>query len=392
MRTSVKQLANTCVFALAALAATNASAQTSDVPRPQKVVIVVLENHNFEQIVGDTANAPFLNNTIIKTGLLFTNSHGVEHPSQPNYLQLFSGSNQGVTNSNATPNNPYDLNLLVIKLQAAIANPQTPADQIPGLKAQLAQIQAALAAGYDPKIATGDAFPINANFYPVFGEPIQIPFMTPNLGSVLANAGKTFTEYVEGLSATGAADEFGYPVIAKINNPADPYSVGYAHRHDPAADWISATPVGNQLPRTAVQDFANFGSDNTNFAYLPNVSLVVPNTINDMHDGAIPASTAVGDQWMQKNFSSYLNWAKTHKSLLIVTTDESDQSPENRIMTVINGDPSLFQAGSSNQSISHHEILRAVESMFGTAYAGYSSVVGDLAWTGGKLTATSPAN
>lgn len=31
---------------------------------------------------------------------LFTQMYGVEHPSQPNYLDLFSGSNQGVTNNN----------------------------------------------------------------------------------------------------------------------------------------------------------------------------------------------------------------------------------------------------------------------------------------------------
>jgi acid phosphatase len=31
---------------------------------------------------------------------LFTQAYGVEHPSQPNYLDLFSGGNQGVTNNN----------------------------------------------------------------------------------------------------------------------------------------------------------------------------------------------------------------------------------------------------------------------------------------------------
>lgn len=65
-------------------------------PRPAHIVIAVEENHGYGQIVG-SANAPYINQ-LIKTGALFTNSHGVGHPSQPNYLALFSGDIQGVKN------------------------------------------------------------------------------------------------------------------------------------------------------------------------------------------------------------------------------------------------------------------------------------------------------
>jgi hypothetical protein len=204
---------------LAALSAMSAMAQQPDFPTPQKVVIVIMENHDYEQIVGDTTNAPFINGQIINGGLLFTNAHAIEHPSQPNYLDFFSGSNQGANNDNAAPTNNFDLNALVAKLQAAISNPATPADQIPALQGQLSQIQGLLAAGFDPKGATGDAFPIAQNFNPVYGEPVQIPFTTPNLASVLLAAGRTFTEFAEGLTAAGAADEYGYAILAKINNP-----------------------------------------------------------------------------------------------------------------------------------------------------------------------------
>src|SRR5262245_26067028 len=107
-------------------------------PHPKKVVVVVLENHNFEQIVGDTVNAPFINDEIIRGGLLFTSSHATQHPSQPNYLDLFSGSTQGVNNANAAPTNTFDLNFFKARLEAAIANPATPPQQIPGLQALLA--------------------------------------------------------------------------------------------------------------------------------------------------------------------------------------------------------------------------------------------------------------
>ena len=65
-------------------------------PRPDHIIIVVEENHGYGQIVG-SANAPYINE-LIKTGALFTNSHGIGHPSQPNYLALFSGDIQGVKN------------------------------------------------------------------------------------------------------------------------------------------------------------------------------------------------------------------------------------------------------------------------------------------------------
>ncbi|NGQ93605.1 acid phosphatase [Brevibacillus sp. SYP-B805] len=58
------------------------------------IVIVVEENHSYRQIIGNKA-APFMN-SLAKQGALFTNAHGIQHPSQPNYLALFSGSNQNV--------------------------------------------------------------------------------------------------------------------------------------------------------------------------------------------------------------------------------------------------------------------------------------------------------
>ncbi|MBX5437180.1 MAG: acid phosphatase [Alicyclobacillaceae bacterium] len=65
------------------------------VPPPDHVVIVVEENHSYPEIAGNP-NAPYIR-SLMREGAVLTNYHGVEHPSQPNYLDLFSGSNQGVT-------------------------------------------------------------------------------------------------------------------------------------------------------------------------------------------------------------------------------------------------------------------------------------------------------
>lgn len=59
------------------------------------IVVVVEENHGFNQIVGNPS-ATYINE-LIGNGALATNSHGVAHPSLPNYLALIGGSTFGVT-------------------------------------------------------------------------------------------------------------------------------------------------------------------------------------------------------------------------------------------------------------------------------------------------------
>jgi phosphatidylinositol-3-phosphatase len=71
------------------------TAQAGQVPRPAHTVVVVLENHSYAEIIGNP-DAPFIN-SLARRGALFTHSYAITHPSEPNYLALFSGSTQGVT-------------------------------------------------------------------------------------------------------------------------------------------------------------------------------------------------------------------------------------------------------------------------------------------------------
>jgi len=79
------------------------SAIAQALPRPDHIVIVIAENHAYSQIIGNP-DAPYINALAAK-GMLLTQSYGVTHPSQPNYIALFSGDTQGI-DSNACP---YDL-------------------------------------------------------------------------------------------------------------------------------------------------------------------------------------------------------------------------------------------------------------------------------------------
>ncbi|MFJ5233788.1 alkaline phosphatase family protein [Kitasatospora sp. NPDC088391] len=77
-------------------AATGSTAQAAGLPTPDHVIVVVMENHAYSQVIG-SSSAPYLNNTIKAGGANLTQSYGLTHPSEPNYYMLFSGSNQGRT-------------------------------------------------------------------------------------------------------------------------------------------------------------------------------------------------------------------------------------------------------------------------------------------------------
>lgn len=68
----------------------------------QHIYLIMMENKEYTEIVANP-QAPYLNSLIANFGLA-TNYLSIAHPSQPNYITLFSGSTQGVTSDSR-----YDL-------------------------------------------------------------------------------------------------------------------------------------------------------------------------------------------------------------------------------------------------------------------------------------------
>ena len=244
------------------------------VPRFDHVVVVVEENRSYSEIIGSPA-APYLN-SLAAGGALFTRSYGLTHPSQPNYLALFSGSTQGVT---------------------------------------------------------GDSCPHS--------------FTGPNLASQLLAAGLGFAGYSESM-------------------PSDGYlgcgSDSYARKHNPWSDFST-------LPPTVNRTLSSFPSD---YAALPTVSFVIPNLDNDMHDGSVPA----GDSWLRDHLDGYARWAKAHRSLLVVTWDENDNSPGNHIATIFYG--ASVKAGRYAERVSHYRLLRTLQVAYGLPALGDSGTASPI--------------
>ncbi|HSL03876.1 MAG TPA: alkaline phosphatase family protein [Nitrospiraceae bacterium] len=247
-------------------------------PRPDHIVIVIEENHSYSQII-DSPNAPYLNK-LAAQGAVFTQSFGITYPSQPNYLALFAGSTQGITDNSC---------------------PHT--------------------------------------------------FTTPNLGHALLEAGLTFAGYSEDLPSVG-------PLICSEGL--------YTRKHNPWVNWQDS--VANGLPASANVPLTDFP---TEYSMLPTVSMIVPNQVNDMHHGNNPEAIQTGDRWLREHLEAYVQWAKQHNSLLIVTWDEDNKKENNRIATLFVGP--MVQAGRYGQRITHYNVLRTIEDLYGLPHAGASA-------------------
>lgn len=73
----------------------SAAPAAAAIPTPDHVVVVVFENHAYDQVIG-SSKAPYIN-SLVAGGANLTQSYAETHPSQPNYYALFSGDTQGVT-------------------------------------------------------------------------------------------------------------------------------------------------------------------------------------------------------------------------------------------------------------------------------------------------------
>lgn len=87
-------------FAIAAIltgiSCTTEQLPPKSLPKPDHIVVLIFENHDYQMIL-DTSAADYLHTLMLDPQTAhFTESTALGHPSQPNYIMLFSGDNQGV--------------------------------------------------------------------------------------------------------------------------------------------------------------------------------------------------------------------------------------------------------------------------------------------------------
>lgn len=245
-------------------------------PRASYVTIVIMENRDYASIIG-SSQAPYINNTLVPISALMTNSHAIGHPSEPNYLALFSGSTQGVSDDSC---------------------PHT--------------------------------------------------FSAANLGSELIAAKLTFAGYSESMPSNG------------FTGCTSPNGL-YARKHNP---WVNFSNV----PAKSNLVYKKFPVKK-----MPTVSIVVPNLCDDMHD----CSTQAGDTWLSQHLPAIIKWDTAHNGLLILTWDEaSPDNGGNPIATLLTGP--MITAGQYSQNITHYDVLRTIEDIYGLTCTANACSAGDL--------------
>jgi len=190
------------------------------------------------------------------------------------------------------------------------------------------------------------------------------PLAGSNLGMQLLRAGRSFKGYSEDLPAIGS----------KVVR-----SGLYARKHVP---WVSFSnlPAGKTADSSCNLRFQDFPTD---FRQLPTVAFVIPNLIDDMHDGAVPASIRAGDTWLRTRLDAYYQWAKKNNSLLILTFDENDHNSigftnpaareaaeRNRIVTILAGSHVRHADYDEGKGVTHVNLLRTLEAMYGLPRSG----------------------
>lgn len=130
-----------------------------------------------------------------------------------------------------------------------------------------------------------------------FSSPVSVD----NLARDLITAGKTWKSYEESIPYVGYAGGDSYP---------------YVKHHNPFAYFTDVVNSSTQVQNLV--SLSQFNSDLANDR-LPNFSLLVPNLLDDGHDGPLQ----LADEWLQQNVEPLISSPTFQRDgLLIIVFDE----------------------------------------------------------------------
>ena len=251
----VQSLAVVCsLIMLAATALTPAGATSEQIShgRSAHIFVIVMENHATDEIIGNSADAPYINQLATNYGVA-TNYYGVTHPSLPNYLALFSGDFQGIWDD----------------CKAGADVTCAPEEFVPNsgdaTASQLLTPQQVASASATPHWFTGQ-----------------------NLVDQLEAHHLTWKAYMQSIPETGSTVE--YAPVDIINGQSVPRKL-YAQKHNP---FMYFADIRNNPARMKqIVPFTQFGADLAS-NNVPNFVWISPDQCRDMHGVSTSNAAAVG--------------------------------------------------------------------------------------------------
>ena len=181
-----------------------------------------------------------------------------------------------------------------------------------------------------------------------------------NIVRELMKANKTWRSYAESLPSPGYLGGDVYPYL-RHHNPFTYFS-----------DVIGSSQASNVVP------FSQFSADLTSGS-LPDFSFIIPNALDDAHDGTLSAT----DQWLQTNIDPLVtSGAFQSNGVLVIVFDESEITDVahggGHVAMVIVG-PQIKPGVQSSTLFQHESTLRLVLSTLGVnSFPGNAASATDM--------------
>jgi phosphatidylinositol-3-phosphatase len=181
-----------------------------------------------------------------------------------------------------------------------------------------------------------------------------------NVVRELVKANKTWHSYAESLPNVGYVGGDAYP---------------YLRHHNP---FTYLTDVNGTAQANNLVPFSQFAAD-LSAGKLPDYSFVIPNAMNDAHDGTL----AQADQWLQANIDPVIKNAAFQKNgVVVIVFDESvmtDVSHGGGHVAMVVVGPKVKKGFQSTTTYQHQSTLRFVLSTLGVnSYPGAAAVATDM--------------
>jgi len=215
----------------------------------EHIFFIMMENHGTDEIIGNRADAPFINSLADQYGVAMS-YYGVTHPSLPNYLSAFSGSFQGIWDD----------------CKAGADVTCAPEEFVP-----------------DSGDATDTLLLTDAEIASASATPHM--FDGPNLVDRLEDRGLTWTAYMQSLPEPGSTVEY-WPYA----DDGTPRKL-YAQKHNPFEYFsdVRSSPARMQriVPSNLLQ--ADLDADT-----VPDFVWISPDQCHDMHGVSAANAAALG--------------------------------------------------------------------------------------------------
>lgn len=326
--------------------------QAQTPPSYDHTVVVMLENHGYQEVLGHTL--PFINDFLRPGGANFSQSYGLQHPSQPNYYWLLSGSNQGIVTDNAPAYGTINAPNLYTALDAKGLTFSGYLDAYPGANNLLSDTTVAGNIGNQ----TGNTSQIS-----------YVPRHAPWLGfsNIPVSVSKDFTTFGSNSTAFSNLPKVSF-VIPALENDMHDYASGM-----PVSSYTTSNMAmthADQWLEVNIKAYAEWARENNSLLIITTDE---DSTADWINDPPLTYENYGGPDTQNPNGPAGFTSPTAGPSETATAPDGSAQTGPNQITTIFYGahiQPGTYLEGNG---ITHVNVLRTLEWLYDLQPSGTQS-------------------